>query len=763
MAIRVHLYPLSGATVYDEDSGVIAAAGAVFEMNSYYEGLLRKGLLVVDADDASGVPVSTSLPSVTVTNAASLGKVLKASSATQASWSTGAAVDGDIAADVDGAVFDSTTDTYTTLRAALNRLATRGGRFLMPTIAKYARITQQLISTGDGYSGSWLLGGRIQKTVSDTTSDPGAVKAFIQNPTVVTDITVDGTRFTGNGQTDHVKALQFGYCTDIRVQNATIEDVGREGIYSPGTRSCARMWITNCRAERVGKQFSLAAYNTNADNVIMSGLYAYDCGMAIEQCGRGLNLSNSFFEKLSSGMKINSTSAWNSLTNISCVSVVDSPNAFGVAHSASMIGRAIYSGLLAYRVKNCLDLAVKPGSGQPLYVNGFSFSDGYDATANCINLGAGGHVINGGLVHRATGTIEGSIANNSSNIVTAGGFGDGHSLELNSVVTIPGMAGTYRVTAVSSDRTTITINGTNTTGARIPASGTTTISYVQCEYPRVLNMSTNDNHVINNLVIVGLAWASCAIQAVGMGFALDRCRIDFRGQSPGAAVIFQITAAGSTYSMQYGAIDLRQPFSLGGNTKQELLATIPPQSVGLTWNEGDIIWNSTPGPLNSGLTVGTIANGSSTLAVNNATQLWVGAPITVVGLAGTRTITAISGTNCTLDTGNTTGSDITAAAVAYSNVNGWTHWSYTTSGTFGAYAAGATASTTASSATITMSASNHGLYPGCWITLSGVTGAKQVYTVSGATVVLTSTCSHTVNPSTVAFSQPVVTPSGAIT
>jgi hypothetical protein len=83
-----------------------------------------------------------------------------------------------------------------------------------------------------------------------------------------------------------------------------------------------------------------------------------------------------------------------------------------------------------------------------------------------------------------------------------------------------------------------------------------------------------------------------------------------------------------------------------------------------------------------------------------------------------------------------------------------------TSGQFGTLS-GVTANTTASSATITVNTATD-LYVGMVITIAGVAGAKEIQSVSGTTVILTSTCDATTTGAAVANNIPVLKAYGAI-
>ncbi len=83
-----------------------------------------------------------------------------------------------------------------------------------------------------------------------------------------------------------------------------------------------------------------------------------------------------------------------------------------------------------------------------------------------------------------------------------------------------------------------------------------------------------------------------------------------------------------------------------------------------------------------------------------------------------------------------------------------------TSGQFGTLS-GVTADTTASSATITVNSATN-LFIGMTITIAGVTGAKEIASVSGTTVVLTTTCDATTSGAAVANNTPVLKQFGAI-
>lgn len=73
----------------------------------------------------------------------------------------------------------------------------------------------------------------------------------------------------------------------------------------------------------------------------------------------------------------------------------------------------------------------------------------------------------------------------------------------------------------------------------------------------------------------------------------------------------------------------------------------------------------TNGTLNSGATTGSITTGTTALSVNSATGLEVRQKITIAGVTGVKTVTAISGTDITID--SNADATVSGAAVAFSN------------------------------------------------------------------------------------------------
>jgi parallel beta-helix repeat protein len=69
------------------------------------------------------------------------------------------------------------------------------------------------------------------------------------------------------------------------------------------------------------------------------------------------------------------------------------------------------------------------------------------------------------------------------------------------------------------------------------------------------------------------------------------------------------------------------------------------------------------GTLNGGATTGGITSGLKTLVVNSATGLTIGSRITIAGVTGVKTVTAINGTTITIDTA----ADATVAGAAVAN------------------------------------------------------------------------------------------------
>jgi hypothetical protein len=83
----------------------------------------------------------------------------------------------------------------------------------------------------------------------------------------------------------------------------------------------------------------------------------------------------------------------------------------------------------------------------------------------------------------------------------------------------------------------------------------------------------------------------------------------------------------------------------------------------------------------------------------------------------------------------------------------------------GTLAGSVTATTTAASTAVTLAGGAYlgaGVYPGCMITIAGVTGVKTVVSGSGASIVVNTACNASAAAAAVAYSAPVWRTVGAV-
>ena len=163
----------------------------------------------------------------------------------------------------------------------------------------------------------------------------------------------------------------------------------------------------------------------------------------------------------------------------------------------------------------------------------------------------------------------------------------------------------------------------------------------------------------------------------------------------------------------------------------------------LTYERGDVVWNSAPSPsgpigqvcitsgtqstLNGGATTGSITNGTTELTVSASTGLAIGQHITISGVFGVKKIVGLAGLTVTIDAA----ADATVANAVVAIVT--------------------TGSITNGTTELTVSAST-GLAIGQYITIAGVSGVKKIVGLAGLTVTIDTAADATVADAPVAFS-----------
>lgn len=573
----------------------------------------------------------------------------------------GISADGDVSADSTGAVFDSTVaDKAATLTSALSSLDGKGGRFIAPRTNRYASLSSRITATGASFSKTSLLGGWYRHAANGITDAIEGIFSFIHGPSSsdhVTDITIDDAKVQGNGTSDQSKAIQFGFSDRITFRGVQFSDVGREGLYCVGSTTVK---ISGCHGTNIGKGGSnLSAYNPNCDSLIATGNTCYDVGMFMEQTGRGAVVHGNFFEKAAiRGLMLHSTTAANELLCVTGNVLVDAPNACMIADQSNSIGKGLFVGNLIYQSGPTFNFGSKTTSGQP-YVSMANYSlHGKTASEYCY-LGSGGHISNGDVVAKITGTTTGSISSGSSTLTVPFSTTQGHSIVVGTTLTIAGVSGTKTVTAVSADKTSITID--------VAAGATVTnaaVTFTSAQWAYMFNVGVDDYHVIRNFTCVGLTWTTFFAYLRGAGKTeFHNVIIQPRGESFSGAYILVMRDALGTAPITHGQyllgsdFDCTVPWSYGPRSCDIVADALPPA---LTWYRGArvrkrnpaagaspgwvCIQEGTAGTLNGGATVATIANAGDRQATLSTTLgIYPGSIIAINTMGGYRTVETIAG------------------------------------------------------------------------------------------------------------------------
>jgi hypothetical protein len=599
-------------------------------------------------------------------------------------------------------------ESFTAVTATFNALGSKGGRLTSAAgLRDYVSLTGPLIMTGDDFTASHLDWSWFKKTVNGDGSDPGAVIAFIQNPTRVDHIKVSNLRVTGNSATaDKVKAIQMGYSQFVRFSDVFIEDVALEGFYWPGTPACAYAWITGCYAKNVGLRADgtkVAAYNTNASWVILANSQSYNVGRHIEHAGRGIVVNGNIFRKNADGaigLQLFSTTFANELGAAVGNIITESFSGVEVGDPADSIGKLLVASNVHYQVRTGVTLAGKASAGQPCLAHGNMFIDSLDHNAggskgNAVaQLLDGGHVFAGNLISSSYGTCKGSIAYGSSgataNILIIGPSTllpptalstNGHSIGRGSSFTVAGVSGTKYCTDISEDKSTITFTPPISSDESINDA---VVTFSGCKWNFLCLSTKNDYPIFRDNTIIGQPWIGTAFRFSGTRFTIHNNVFESRGASYGSIPLLQILDVGGGVGAQLFAntIDVTRPFTISDTLPTVFYATTWPAAG--TYKRGDVrldpapsaggnrgeicVADGTRGTLSGITATTTLGSPNVTLAGGSyaGAGVYAGAKLLIAGEYGGTAVTVLSGLGSSIlvDTNATVGVG-PGAAVSY--------------------------------------------------------------------------------------------------
>lgn len=666
--------------------------GAVVTYSEYYAGLLATQELVTDNPVEGGPPPITILTAaVTVGGSPAVGRIVKATSTTHATWQDdtgGALSDGDVSAESQGAKFDNATESSTQLLNALETMANKGGRFVAPRTANAAVIANPLVKIGGRYSNIHVHGGTYKHNtnaagaardacfVFEQNIDPGAIIRWVD------DVTFEHTTFIGNGaDTDLFKAVRLGSGDRSAFYGCKLYDLAHEGLFWPGFSRWGKIGYSH--AQRVGKKpgVPLSAFNIATDYAVLFASTAYDVGHGVEMGGKAAVIFGCIFDKCQRhALMLHSTGGANELGNFFGNVLMNAETGLFVADQATSIGKSLLHANVIYNCWKPVDVGSKPVSNQP-YVVSDNFMLHGNLSTEAIKTHVGGHVIQGNTIARVTGTTTGAITSGTATLTVPNTLALMHSIAVGTTLTIAGVSGTKTVTAVSEDRATITLNS-NADATAAPGS---LVTFHSAKWAFVLRDTGNDYLVVKDNTIIGIPWSGTCFRFLGTRWTLTRNVFEPRGESYGSTPILDVLDVGGAIAYQLLAthMDVTKDWTISG-TMQSVIYGANAPTVG-TWKVGDVryVWPPTAGGTEKEIctTAGTAGTApaaltaTTTIGSPNVTlaggaspgeKIYLGCKIKIAGEYGGATVTVVSGLNnaIVVDTNATVG--VAGASVTYS-------------------------------------------------------------------------------------------------
>lgn len=712
------------SVVAEDLSTPIPNGGAVVTYSEYYANLISDHQLLTENPVIGGPPPITILTAaVTVGGSPGAGKILKAISATQATWqddagglngvtvtgtpsagqvlaatgesaatwqddTAGVVADGDVSAEAAGAVFDDATESGPALLAALTAMTSKsGGRFIAPRTNRATIVNNRVVTFGGQFSNLHFLGGRYKRTQNGVSAIREGVFTFegdapggISNP--VNDVVFEHVTFQGNGaETDLSKAVQMSAGNRSAFIGVKLYDFAKEGLFWPGNSKYGK--IALCHGERIGKWpgTPISVYNIATHYAVLFGSTAYDFGSGVEMGGRAAVIFGNIFEKgQRHGLMLHSTGGANELGAFFGNVIIDCNTGLTIADNGTSIGKSLLFGNVIYNCWKGVDIGSKPTSKQPYVVQSNFMLHGH-AGVECIRTHVGGHVVQGNTIARITGTTTGAITAGTNQLTVPKTNALMHDIAARSTLTIAGVSGTKTVTAVSDDRGTITLD--SNADVTVPAG--TLVTFHSAKWVFVLLGTGNDHTIFRGNTIIGVPWSASCFRLDGTNYTLTENLFEPRGESYGSTAIIEwLDVAGVlAHRLLATDMDVTQPWTISGTMRSVIYAANAPP-VG-TWKVGDVryVWPpvaggpekeicttaGTAGTAPLTLTATTVAGTANVTLAGGAyagEKIYRGCKIKIAGEYAGATVTVVSGTgaNIVVDTNATVG--VAGASVTYS-------------------------------------------------------------------------------------------------
>lgn len=483
---------------------------------------------------------------------------------------------------------------------------------------------------------------------------------------------VENIRISGAGAGDYQEIVQWGFCNNVFFDRVKLTDNGLEGLICLNTDSSNVVQMRGCYAENIGLASFVSAYNTNAHRVIVSDCWAVNCYVALEHTGPGLTVTGCQFDGCAQrAMQIFSTSAPNEAAVITGNVIRATPQGIVVQDQNDSIGRLLITGNTLIDCAQGINVSAA-GNGVCVVQNNYLI--GGNPSNEAIFVGPGRHVIKDNTIIQVAGsTTLYATAASGQNLCRVP---PQTSLSRGCRVNITGDAfGTRTVldTTFAGPAAFLELTLSGTPFASSLSSGAA-LSYFTEQWAYCVRSGADDYHVIEGNVISGVCWTTTAFSLTGFKAVVKGNKFQQNGATTTGAGLIGLSAGATATGLQ---IDLATPFTYSYVEKSEVTCSGAPPV--LTWKVGDTTRDPSPaaggnlgsicttagtaGTLNGGATTGSISSGSAALTVNAATGLYVGCYIAIAGVAGTKQVTAISGTTITLAT--TAGATVAGAAVSF--------------------------------------------------------------------------------------------------
>ncbi len=503
----------------------------------------------------------------------------------------------------------------------------------------------------------------------------------------VDDVTFRDMTFKGTDKNDNVVLLAIDG-RRLRFVDNNIGPGGREGIAQHNTEASSEVFVIGNHSDGVGSEYGVAPYTHNANQVVMLGNIGMRSGACVEQTGVDcVAVGNIFNTSDYSGMGMHS-STFNSSRMVCSSNVLAHTNhGILITELTQSVGRSIISSNVVYNSK--APFTVGAAADQVVYLHGNYTQSGSIEDA-AIVVGQGKSVIANNIVDRYVGKCAVTTTQGSSAISVAAGS----AVDEGTILTIPGVTGQKRV--VHQRGFSIPAIGLDIDSAADATVIEAIATYETPQWPLAVRAVAECDWILKDNYFLGVSWSSIAIQMTGITGRIVDNVFDPRDQSYGEAPILQVFDSlrqflhGELFAYDF---DVTKPWAYGGASLQSKQYLHVSRAQGapdnLTWRTGDEMVYTDPvagghrglvcvksgtagfcgGYSSTGGTqgiapTGSIENGSTTLEISSARGFVKGCYITIVGVSGTKKVTAVSANTLTLD--EPSDSTVSNAVVGYS-------------------------------------------------------------------------------------------------